>query len=134
MSQGNVELVRRVYQLWATRGWSRIPEFFHPDVEIDLSRNIFNAGVYRGYDGVERMLAGIEEMWDNFRIDPTDVIGSGQKVLATVSISGTGKGSGVDTAMQVMNVWTVRDSKIARVVGGFRDRAEALREAGLPPE
>jgi hypothetical protein len=31
MSQENVEIVRRCYELWDSRQWSAIPELFDPD-------------------------------------------------------------------------------------------------------
>ena len=132
MSQENIEIVRRTYELWANGKWSSIPELFDPEVEVDLSRNVFNPDTYRGYSGLEEILRGIEEMWDDFEIVPTEVIEAGENVVATITMSGRGKESGVAVSMEVMNVWTIRDSKIVRVVGGYRDRAEALRAAGLP--
>ena len=131
MSRHNVELVRRIYEHWARKEWSLIPEFFDPDAEVDLSRNVFNPGTYSGYAGIHRLLQGVDEMWDDFRILPTELVDAGDKVLATVRIGGTGKESGVEVEMQVMNVWTIRDAKVVRIVGGYRDRAEALAAAGL---
>jgi uncharacterized protein len=131
MSQENVELVRRVYELWPTRQWSLIPDLFAPDVEIDLSRNVFNPDIYRGHAGTEKMLRAVEDMWDHFQIVPTELIDAGDKVVVAVTIKGTGKESGVDVSMQVLNIWTIRDSMIVRVVGGYRDRSEALEAAGL---
>jgi ketosteroid isomerase-like protein len=129
MSQENVEIVRRVYELWPTQQWSLIPDYFDPNVEIDLSRNVFNPDVYRGHGGIHAVLQRIYDMWDDFQMVPTEIIGGGDKVLATVRMSGTGKESGVNVAMEVMTVWTLRDSKIIHVAGGFR--VEALEAVGL---
>ena len=131
MSQENVEMVRRIYELWARRELAAIPDFFDPQVEVDLSRNVFNPDVYHGHAGIERVIQGLEDMWDDFGIVPTEILDAGEKVLATVTIRGTGKESGVHVAMQVMNIWTIRDAKIVRVEGGYRDRAEALEAVGL---
>jgi ketosteroid isomerase-like protein len=86
MSQGNVQIVRRCYELWENRDWSAIPEIFDPNVEVDLSRNVFNPDVYHGHAGVERYIQAVEEVWEG--------------------------------------------TKVARVVGGYRDRGEALAAAG----
>ena len=131
MSRENVEIVRRIYGHWARREWPLIPEFFDPDVEVDLSRNVFNPDTYRGHAGIGRLLQNVDEMWNDFRIEPTELVDAGDKVLATVRIGGTGKESGVEVEMQVMNVWTIRDAKVVRIAGGYRDRAEALEAAGL---
>jgi hypothetical protein len=36
--------------------------------------------------------------------------------------------------MQLFNIWTLRDSKVVRLVGGYRDRSEAVADAGLPEQ
>jgi ketosteroid isomerase-like protein len=131
MSQENVEIVRRCYDLWKSRDWPAIPEIFDPDVEIDLSRNIFNPDVYRGHAGVETYVRVVEEIWDDFHVEPAEFVDAGDNVVTGVTIHGKGKGSGADVAMQLFNVWTLRDSKVVRVVGGYRDRSEAFEAAGL---
>jgi len=74
MSQENVEVVRRCMQLWPAREIERIPEFFDPEIVIDL----------RGRDR-DADLPGLE----------------------------------------------LREGRIVSVVGGYRDRATALEDAGL---
>ena len=129
MSQANVETVRRCYRLWENRDWLAIPEIFDPEVEIDLSRNVFNPDVYHGHAGVETYVRAVEEVWDNFRVVPMEFIDTGDRVVTGVTLHGKGKESGVDVTMQLFNVWTFRESKVVRVVGGYRDRAEALAAA-----
>jgi ketosteroid isomerase-like protein len=132
MSRENVEIVRRCLEFWGQRDLlSRAPEVLDPDVEFDLSRNIFNPHIYRGLSGLERMVSGTDDAWDDFRFVPEEVIDAGDNVVTAVTIQGKGKGSGVDVRMQVFQVWTLRDSKVVRVVGGYRDRSEALEAAGL---
>jgi uncharacterized protein len=131
MSQENVEIVRRRYELWDSRQWSAIPELFDPDVEIDLSRNVFNPDVYHGHAGVERYVSAVEEVWDEFHVVPSEFFDGGDNVVTAVTLHGRGKGSGVNVKTELFNVWTLRDSKIAHVVGGYRDRSEALKAAGL---
>jgi ketosteroid isomerase-like protein len=131
MSRENVEIVRRCYQLWESRDWSSIPEIFDPDVEIDLSRNIFNPDVYQGHAGVERYVRVVEEVWDDFQVVPAELIDVGDNVVTAVTLRGKGKGSGVDVKMDLFNIWTLHDSRVVRVVGGYRDRAEALAAAGM---
>jgi ketosteroid isomerase-like protein len=132
MSQANVEIVRRVYQFWDHRDWSKIPELFAPEIELDLSRNVFNPAVYNGHGGLETYLSAVDEIWDDFRVVPAEFVGGGDVVVTAVTLHGRGKESGVDVEMQLFNVWTLRDSKVVRIVGGYRDRSEALKAAGLP--
>ncbi len=131
MSQENLEIVRRGYEAMNKREFPRMSEFLHPEVEFDLSRNIMNPDVYRGYEGFERLVGVIEDVWDDFRFEVHDLIDGGDQVVAEVSVLGTGRGSGVETEMRIFNVWTLRDGKVARLAGGYRERADALDAAGL---
>ena len=131
MSQENVELVRRYYEGVSRRDWSLLPELVDPDLEIDLSRNVFKPDVYQGYAGLRRFASVVDDMWDDFRAVPTDLIDAGDNVVAAVTVRGRNKRSGVDVTMHIFNVFTLRDSKVVRIVGGYRERSEALEAAGL---
>ena len=131
MSQQNVEVVRRYYEGVNRRDWSMLPELVDPDIELDLSRNIFNPDVYQGYAGFRRFVSAVENMWDDFNAVRTDLTDAGDNVVAAVTMRGRNKRSGVDVTMQVFNVFTIRDSKIMRIVGGYRERSEALEAVGL---
>jgi ketosteroid isomerase-like protein len=131
MSRDKVELVRRCMELWPEREFERIPEFFDPGIVIDLSRNVFNPDVYRGYDGVERFLQGVYETWERFEVEIEEAIDEGDTVVTASRISGKGRGSGVEAEMQIFQVWTLREGRIFSVVGGYRDRVSALKDAGL---
>jgi hypothetical protein len=62
---------------------------------------------------------------------PAEFVGGRDVVVTAVTLHGKGKESGADVQMQLFNVWTLRDSKVVRIVGGYRDRSEALKAAGL---
>jgi ketosteroid isomerase-like protein len=131
MSRENVEIVRRCYELWDRREWSAFPELFDSDVEIDLSRNVFNPDVYHGHAGVERYVKVVEEIWDDFHVVPIELLDAGDNVVTAITLRGKGKQSGVEVKMELFNIWTLRDSKVVHVAGGYRDRSEALKAAGL---
>jgi ketosteroid isomerase-like protein len=131
MSQENVEIVRRASRFWIERDFSQMPELLDPEVVIDLSRNVFNPDVYRGYDGVKRYVQAVDEMWDKFEARIEEVIDAGDTVVTATRISGVGRGSGVQADMQLFQVVTLRDGRVLQVTGGYRDRAEALEAAGL---
>jgi ketosteroid isomerase-like protein len=133
VSQQNVEIVRRCIESMNRRDVAHLRELLDPEIELDLSRNIFNPDVYRGRAGIERFRSVVEDVWDDFHTVLDEVIDVGDGVVVTaVTMAGTGKESGVDVAMRVFQVWTLRGSKVVRIVGGYRNRAEALEAAGLP--
>jgi ketosteroid isomerase-like protein len=131
MSQENVEIVKRCMKFWEDRDWAPAHELLDPDVEIDLSRNVFNPDVYRGIAGFQRMVSVVDDIWDHFRVVTHGFVDAGDHVVTEVTISGKGRESGVDVSMQIFQVWTFRNSKVVRLVGGYRDRAEALEAVGL---
>jgi ketosteroid isomerase-like protein len=131
MSQENVEIVRRCYGFWTDRDFSPFSELAHPDVVIDLSRNVFNPGVHRGLDGFRHMIEQVDEMWGSFQIEPEEFIDAGDNVFVASRISGRGRGGGVEAEMRAFAIWTLREGKVSRFRGGYRDRAEALEAAGL---
>jgi uncharacterized protein len=131
MSEENVEVVRRASRFWIERDFSQMPELLDPEVVIDLSRNVFNPDVYRGYDGVKRYVKAVDEMWDRFEARIEEVIDGDDTVVTATRISGVGRGSGVQVEMHLFQVVTLRDGRVLRLTGGYRDRDEALQAAGL---
>ena len=131
MSQQNVEIVRRCVELFNRRGVAQVLELLDPDVELDLSRNIFNPDIYRGHAGIERWRSVVEDVWDDFYGVVEELIDAGDKVVAAVTMGGRGKESGVEVRMEIFSIWTVRGSKVMSIVGGYRDRSDVLEAAGL---
>ena len=130
MSGENVEIVRDCQELFAKRDFSSLTELVDPDVVVDLSRNVFNPEVFHGYGGLRRFVAVVGEMWDEFEVETEEILDAGDNVVCAVRISAVGR-AGVKVDMQIFQVWTLRDGKVVRVTGGYRERAEALEAVGL---
>jgi ketosteroid isomerase-like protein len=133
MSEQNVEIVRRCYELLNRGDIAGYLEFADPDVVIDNSRLVFNPDVYHGRAGAERWMKAVGDVWEELQLEPTELIDAGDNVVAAVTVRGTGKGSGVEVNMPLFAVWTFADSKVVRVAGGYRERSDALEAAGLNP-
>ncbi len=126
-----MEIVRRYFEFVNRRNWSLLPELVDPDIEIDLSRNIFNPGLYQGYAGLRRSARVIDDMWDEFSVSPTELIDVGDNVVAAVGIHGRNKRTGVDVTMNYFDIFTLRNRRVLRILVGYRDRSEALEAGGL---
>ncbi len=131
MSQENVEIVRRCYEFWEKRDESLIVELLYPDVVYDLSGNVFNPGVHVGHDGLRSLVEQVEAMWEGFRIDPEEFFDRGEYVVCVARMTGRGRQSGVPVEMRLFNVWQLRDGRVVRMTGGYRERSDALEAAGL---
>jgi ketosteroid isomerase-like protein len=74
----------------------------------------------------------VDEVWAEFHGVLDELIDAGgDTVVAAATLRGKGKQSGVEVRMHVFSIWTIRESKVVRLVGGYRDRAEVLAAAGL---
>jgi ketosteroid isomerase-like protein len=129
----NAEIVRKSYECLNRGDIAGLFKFADPDLEIDNSRLVFNPDVYRGREGAERWQRETEEVWDELRLTPVELIDAGDNVMVAVTVQGKGKGSGVEVNMPLFAVWTFRDAKVVRVAGGYRERSQALEAAGLSP-
>src|SRR5439155_12831315 len=67
MSEGNVELVRALIDRWNERGEAAL-DAYHDDVEWDFSGWDFEVeGTWRGMEGIESVLEGLRERWEEVR-------------------------------------------------------------------
>jgi ketosteroid isomerase-like protein len=87
------------------------------------------AGVQRGPEGVRRVVEVFSGAFDAAHIEVHDLIDAGDQVFGSLTVQGRGKQSGAEASWDVWHVWTVRDGRVARVLG-FTDRDEALEAAG----
>jgi ketosteroid isomerase-like protein len=133
VSDGNVEIVRRVYDALANPGEDVIA-LWDPDVEFDVSRDIWGAvmggGHYRGVDGVRAWMLDLYAAWEKLDIDLEELIEAEDDVVAVIRVAGRGRVSGIEMEYRPAGVWTIRDGRIVRVVW-FVDRDEALEAAGI---
>jgi ketosteroid isomerase-like protein len=81
-----------------------------------------------GRKGFEALVRSWLEAFDDFRIEPLDVIEDGARLIASVRQSGRGRGSGVDIAVEIAHVWTVHDGLAIRLES--YPNLEAARAAG----
>jgi ketosteroid isomerase-like protein len=132
MSQENVEIVRRIYD--ALGRPDIVATLWDPDVEFDVSRDIWAAvvggGHYRGTDGVRNWMLDLYGAWEQLNVDCEELIDAGEEVVSVLSVRGRGKASGIEVGYNPAGIWTIHRGKVVRVVW-FATRAEALQAVGL---
>ena len=130
MSKENVEVVREMVTATAHGDWPAAISRFHPDVELDQTR-MPGGGTYRGVDGVWSFYRDWFGSWQDIEITPQDVLDVDvERVLLLLTISGTGRESGVPVSMDTADLYTLRGRRIVHAIG-YPDRREALKAAGL---
>jgi ketosteroid isomerase-like protein len=135
MSQENVELVRRINELFNRGDFERMYALADPPPEFEYVPNVEAGpdivGVQRGREGFRRV---VEVFWDEFddpHIELHELIDAGDQVFIAASFRGRGKQSGAEMSWgPLWGVWTVRDARVVRW-RGFTNRDAALEAAGL---
>ena len=132
MSQENVEVVRVAYNAFAREGLDRFMEHFTDDVDYHvLGADGLIHGPIHGKDGVRAWLQDWIDMFDGFWMEAVELIDAGGDTVVTVErYGGRARLSGVETDQTEVEVFTIRDGKIAR--GREYDTLdEAFKAAGL---
>ena len=130
MSQENVEVVKRAIAAVNDRDIDRYLAACTEDIELRTPMAPIG-GVYEGPDDIRRFFADIQDTSPDFRLDleSVEAIG-GDRVLAFLQTTASGRASGVPTAAATTNVYDLVDGKIRRV-RIFLTRQEALEAVGL---
>ncbi len=143
MSDENVQLVRRLLEMFARREHEEVFEFYSPDIEWiaqDTPRpdgGVLDgaqlAGTYRGHDGVRAYWRLWLEAWRDLEFEVEDVVSAGDEVVALIRNQrqwGRYSGIAVDIAPYAL-VFTVRDGLVVRW-RSFGDQ-DAFAAVGIDP-
>lgn len=117
-----------MYEAFNREGLEAVLAHAGPEIEIhDPDRS---ATVYRGRQGARELASEWLESWDDYRIEVDRLVPNGDKVLAELTQSGRGKGSGIEFSEPFCNVLTFDGDKIAKFEI-YIDRQDGRRAAGL---
>jgi len=116
VSQSNVEVVQRLFDLFAEDGIEPALVVMHPDVVIEVPPEMSaEPDTYRGHDGVRRYFAGFDGMLDEVRYEVVELIPVGDAVVASSRMSGRGASSGLDVGIDAYVVHELADGKVVRI-------------------
>ena len=130
MSQENVEIVRSVYQRGDPSGFF---DLLDEEIEVDASgvgHLPDHPGLLQGRDAVIDYFRHYWGTWDDYVLEPTEIIDAGDDRVAVVHYErGRGRGSGVPFERRWVTLYTLRAHKMIRF-RAFATREEALEAAG----
>jgi ketosteroid isomerase-like protein len=136
MSQENVELVRRAYEVFNKGGPEAMISagIWSPEIVFDFSPSgIPGLGVYHGYDEVR---AFFEEDWfgafpfEEWEVVLDELVDHGDQVIAVHHQRGLGASSGAMAELEQGMIYTLRDGEVVRTEV-YGDPKKALEAAGL---
>ena len=133
MSQENVEIVRRSFDLWLSGEVDAWIETLDPNIGWDISTHplpdVPNHG--RGRDAlVTDMFGTYASGWNDYRAQLKELIDAGDQVVAVLHETASMRETGVPLDRDLVLLWTVRDG-LGSFLRVFRTKAEALEAAGL---
>jgi ketosteroid isomerase-like protein len=142
MSEENVEIVRRTYEVMNSIGRTGEdfvdPEKLAPDLWAKLAQDfevhgrpdVPDAKTYRGRESTKEFWRMLQEVWAEVRWDPLEFTDLGHAVVVEVRLVAQGRGSDLRLEADETDVFWFRDGMIERLQG-FPTKADALEAAGL---
>ena len=131
MSEEDVEIVRRAIEAYGRGGLDGMLRYYDPEIEWTTTAGYIEPATYRGHEGIRRYLGTVADEFDDLRIEPVELIDTGEQVIGSVRFTGRGKASGAPVEMTLISVSSLRDGLIYRV-RNYPGMADALEAAGLP--
>jgi ketosteroid isomerase-like protein len=131
MSQENVEVVRRLFERWATGDLTA--DCYDPDIEYSRigAETPDMEGRWLGRDELATSMRDYLRAFSDLRIEAKRIVDlGGDRVLVLSRHTARGKQSGVPIEHEIGDLFTLRNGKIVRH-DSYWNRAEALEAAGL---
>ena len=129
MSQENVEIVRRSFEVWNAGDTDSLRELFYLGIIWRAPEGWPEPGPYAGREAVMRQVEQLRETWDSDSFELiSDFIDVGDRVA--VRFIWQGAGYGPESNIEATGVYTVRQGRIV-AIEHFWDHAEALEALGL---
>ena len=130
MSQENVDKTRDFVAAYNRRDFDAAVADFAPDVEWVLPEHQ-SADSCRGPEAIRRFWEGLDETFDELRLEPQEYRDGGDRVALRLRHHALGKGSGIELDAELYHqVTTFRDGAMVRIEY-LTSWEEALEAAGL---
>jgi ketosteroid isomerase-like protein len=124
------EIVRRAHDALNRGDAEALAALCAPDFRLDMSDRVFNPDVYSGHDGIRRFVAEVNEVWETFTWEPTDVKEVGDVVFALVHSVGRGRGSGLEIDRRSAMLWLIPEETLLALTF-YRDPSAGKKAAGV---
>jgi ketosteroid isomerase-like protein len=128
MSNTNVELIRGLYNDFATGNIPAVLAAMSPDIIWNEAEN-FPYADGNPYIGPEAVLNGVFARcggeWDGFAVKVDEILDAGDTIIAMGRYLGTFKVTGRAQNTQMVHIWRIADGKVVR----FQQYADTLQVA-----
>jgi ketosteroid isomerase-like protein len=129
--------VRLAVQAYNRRDLDAVVISYRPDLEYHPYREFVEAALaepcYHGPAGYRNYIEATNEVWgDDVRLEPTELIDLGDRIVLLADMPMRAQASGVPLAQTYAGISTLKDGRVIRQQD-FLNHAEALEAVGLGP-
>jgi ketosteroid isomerase-like protein len=111
-------VIWQVFEALSAKDIERGLPLFHPDCEYRSAFAPAEGGSgYAGHDGLRKYFNGIFELFDVWRVTPTNFIAGDDRILVLSMFEFSGQGSHITMEQPIGTIWIVRDGLIRRGFG-----------------
>ena len=126
MADANVETLRRGYEAMNRRDLSEVSSLIDEDIVWDPGElSPEGRPGSHGRDSFLTFVGSWIDAFDDFRVEPYEIIEDEPFVLALVRQSGHGHASGAPIEIEIAHLWTIEDGRAIRLES-YRSRQAAL--------
>ena len=130
MSQDNLDIVRRIYEVWGEEGSPVSSGLLDPEIEWVNPPEAVEPGTRRGIEEFATAARTVADTFEEVGVEIERLMDAGERVVVIATLRGRGRGSGADVERRQGYVWTIREGKAVRFEW-FNDPAKAMEAAGL---
>lgn len=142
MSQDNVEIVRRLYEVINRFGAEDAPQvaqtgrldmffsLFDPEIEFQQLSGLIGTGAYRGYEGLLQAARDLADAFGSVEFVVERYFSEGSLVVTDARARAAGRTTALPTEIPISHLFELRNDRVARWVV-YPSVQEALEAAGL---
>jgi ketosteroid isomerase-like protein len=131
MSQENVELAKKLLDVYNERSFVENVDLIDPEIVWDMSRvNLPDAVSPSGPSEFLSFMKGWEEGFGSEQVVAEEIIDAGDRVVVVIQHHARGRITHIEFDQSFAMIWTFRDGRAVRLEL-YPTRAEALEAVGL---
>ena len=125
-----MELVCVVVDATNRRDLATLDAIWSEEAEFHSTFAASEGRVFRGRQGIRDYFDTLGDVFDDMRIEIEQITDVGEdRLVVELRVSGRGKGSGVNVEQRNGQVWTIVDSKVARI-DSYMNSTDAFEAVG----
>ena len=130
MSQGNVKVVRRAYEMWNAGEMEVFDSVFASDVVMSSPTDWPDDITSHGRDEAHRRLIENRSLFESDRLVAEQWIDAGDRVIVPTRWCGVPKGASAELTVFLVPVYTLRGATIVRI-DWYQSLPQTLKAVGL---